>query len=653
MTNTDNLSSFTVACSAAQISFFLETGGEIQWTAASKFFRSSADLRLLLSGLPRLIVVFAILVGMAWITAGRFYDSVDHILAEICCSFRHSCQLIRKKQKTTDVEGLIIALEERSPLPNAHEQYASDYDSALETSSTRKAIVVFFTTFCSGIAILSLQLVRPTTPPYAHMSGSLPLTLIEAALFQPIDSEFCLARPVEQVAFPWKRFTNYFGQTGPLDWMPQSSACSKWNEAELQPWPEYPENDYSAQHLSSNPVYGHRTSPPRNEPNLSLHSDSFGRSQNVKGSDNRRNNSLLNRRRDHGLGFDPFCDPLKLSNLDADVISALKEGLDIEKPSIQNILLLTLESTRKDMFPFKKDSHSYRNILSTHASPDASKDVDKKLRNLTNVATFLSGESNRFGTADAPIAHASWMDQFKNGMGGINVHGAVTQAAYTFKSLISSHCGVEPLPVDFTEETQAHIYQSCLPQVLDSLSNRTRLDHPGRGDATGVEDYRTWPWQSGLVQSITDQFDSQDVLDDQMGFGNVVVESTLSNPTSKHYPPKQPWVNYFGYPETESLDYLRDMFVDAKDARRRLFVSHITSTTHHPFATPKDWAGRTEYLGKQRWRAEDPLNQYLNTIKYQDDWISEIFQMLHEVGAIDETLIIITGDHGLAFESLD
>ncbi|KAF3005656.1 hypothetical protein E8E13_003884 [Curvularia kusanoi] len=350
-----------------------------------------------------------------------------------------------------------------------------------------------------------------------------------------------------------------------------------------------------------------------------------------------------------------MCDPLKISNLDADVLGALADGIRTKKPNIKNVLLLTLESTRKDMYPLKKNSHAYETILSSYSSTNASQELDAKLGDLTRVATFLSGEENGFQMAEETIPESSWRHAFKDGMGSINVQGAVTQAAYTLKSLLSSHCGVEPLPVDFTEETKGSIYQFCLPHVLDIMSRQAQKSQTElrRGEKDSTQNHRSWPWKSAMVQSVTDQFDSQDVLDEQMGFRNVVSERVLSDPTSKHYPPKEPWVNYFGYPETESLDYLRDMFVDARQKQKRLFVSHLTSSPHHPFATPKTWAGHQDYMGKQRWRPEDPLDGYLNTIKYQDDWISSIFQMLHEVGALNETLIIMTGDHGLAFNSLD
>jgi hypothetical protein len=636
--------------------------------AASRVLGGSGGLGLLLSGLPSLIVGFTILYGVSWIIASRFYDAVEHVLNTISKAFRRSYQLTKKTPKVTEAEELLIPLENQPQSPSAREQHAPRHESALDTP---KAIAVSFTTLTFSIVTLFLQIVRPGTPPYAHMSGSLPITLIEAALFQPINSEFCLAHPVDRVLFPWDRFTDYFGQPQSLDWIPRSPSCERSNGPGPPPWVTTPNCDSPNSCAPWPPGQGpgspdwhgpplphghHRPPPPfRDHPPHREHSPPPPPPDTGNGFE-LPPHSPPRFLHGFGPGYDPICDPLKLSNLDADVLSVLADGIKAKKPIIKNVLLLTLESTRKDMYPLKKGSHPYKTILSSYASSNASVELDTKLRNLTKVATFLSGESNGFGVDDDTVEEGSWRHAFKDGMGGMNVQGAITQAAYTLKSLLSSHCGVEPLPVDFTEETKGEIYQTCLPQVLRNMNIQAREKHtetPRSGDSDHTDDHRTWAWKSALVQSVTDQFDSQDILDEQMGFRNVISERVLSDPTSEHYPPKEPWVNYFGYPETETLGYLRDMFVNARQQRRRLFVSHLTSSPHHPFATPKDWAGHEDYLSKQRWRPEDPLDGYLNTIKYQDDWVSDIFQMLHEVGALNETLIIMTGDHGLAFSSLD
>lgn len=74
-----------------------------------------------------------------------------------------------------------------------------------------------------------LQTVRPRSPPYAHMSGTQPFTLIQSILFHPVHSEFCLPRPIEPVEFPFA--DGFFNASwrpahGPFPgWMPQSESC--------------------------------------------------------------------------------------------------------------------------------------------------------------------------------------------------------------------------------------------------------------------------------------------------------------------------------------------------------------------------------------------------------------------------------------------
>ena len=607
--------------------------------AAGRVLGGSGGLGLLLSGLPAFIIAFTILYSVAWAIAQAFYSAVEHVLEHVIRSFRRSYQLMKKTPETPEAKSIAL--------------------------STPKAIAVSFTTLTFCIVVTSLQIIRPKSQPYAHMSGSLPLTLIEAAFFQSVSSEFCLAHPVEPVIFPWEQFANFYGQSHTSDWLPRSLKCSKTPGLALSLWPEHPDGDDLHGSAPPEPPHGYSPPLPPKEEHSPPKSDDFSTQGKFRelysGMDDTHNDfrhkgPSSNHRHGHHGGYDPLCDPMKLSNINSDVMRSLANSLNLKKPKIKNVLLLTLESTRKDMFPLKKDSHVYKTILSSYASSNASEKLDEKLQNLTNTATFLSGESNGFGTKEDSLTIGSWKQQFKDGMGVINIQGAITQAAYTLKSLLSSHCGVEPLPVDFTEETKSTIYQSCLPHIFDTMNFHLRKEftrEPKRSDNSQTEDYQTWLWESAMIQSVTDQFDSQDLLDAQMGFENVIAEGTISDQNSKHYPPKEPWVNYFGFPETESLDYLRDLFVNARQDKKRLFVSHLTSSTHHPFATPKSWAGRAEYLNKQRWQPEDPLDGYLNTIKYQDDWISEIFQMLHEVRALNETLIIMTGDHGLAFKSLD
>jgi hypothetical protein len=107
------------------------------------------------------------------------------------------------------------------------------------------------------------------------------------------------------------------------------------------------------------------------------------------------------------------CEPLKLSNLDASVLETLAAQVKVKKPKIRHVLLLTMESTRKDMFPFKKNSHAYQTILSSYASTNATTELDAKLKGFTDTAAFLSGESSGFEGRDLDAPNQGWKSMFK------------------------------------------------------------------------------------------------------------------------------------------------------------------------------------------------------------------------------------------------
>jgi len=109
------------------------------------------------------------------------------------------------------------------------------------------------------------------------------------------------------------------------------------------------------------------------------------------------------------------------------------------------------------------------------------------------------------------------------------------------------------------------------------------------------------------------------------------------------YPPKNGELNYFGYSEKELKPYIKDLFEDAEKNGERVFLSHLTSSTHHPWATPKEFGEQKRYWGGSRGGGT-PWDRYLNSIKWGDQWIGEFLQLLEDVGVADKTLVVMVGD---------
>ncbi|RDW79354.1 hypothetical protein BP6252_03992 [Coleophoma cylindrospora] len=344
------------------------------------------------------------------------------------------------------------------------------------------------------------------------------------------------------------------------------------------------------------------------------------------------------------IHYNPRHDPLRISNSQRPILDTLDQAFQQNIVPIKNVLMITLESTRKDVFPMTKSSHLHDTILSTHDS-SARDEITELLANISHISELITGESSGFERHNIPTG--TWRD-LPSAFGGINVQGAITSATYTLKNLLASHCGVGPLPVDFGQEATHEVYQPCLPHVLGLFNTQKNpLNNQG------AKDFRSQIWDTAYVQSVSDKFDSQWKITEKMGFSKVVNRDVLRDTKSKFYPPTEPDSNYFGYPETQVKPYIRDIIETARDNDRRFFISHLTSTTHHDWSLPAAFGPKSHYMGHLGWQDHEDINSYLNTIKYADGWLGEIMDLLEETAVINETLVVVTGDHGFAFREDD
>ncbi|HVN89228.1 MAG TPA: sulfatase [Candidatus Binataceae bacterium] len=70
------------------------------------------------------------------------------------------------------------------------------------------------------------------------------------------------------------------------------------------------------------------------------------------------------------------------------------------------------------------------------------------------------------------------------------------------------------------------------------------------------------------------------------------------------------------------------------------FVAIWTRDTHNPYLSPND----------HKYTDERVRNRYLNSIAWTDQVIGQLTEELKREGLVDNTLLVITGDHGEAFE---
>ncbi|KAL2755537.1 hypothetical protein ACRALDRAFT_2027268 [Sodiomyces alcalophilus JCM 7366] len=356
--------------------------------------------------------------------------------------------------------------------------------------------------------------------------------------------------------------------------------------------------------------------------------------------------------------YNPVNDPLKITNLDNDILQPLKEALDSGSVKIRHVVLILMESLREELFPLQQGSDMYNTILKYNDEKEWDQ-VDAQLARLTPHIERITGHAGNFRNSSSGLAYEppelKWNDTTRPGFGGVNVVGAHTSATMSTKSFGATHCGAWPMPVDTFDEADTDSYQPCLPQILE-LFNRRKEGPPSNHSSSSPwatsGRFQDQPWHPALFEAQIEEYDRQDVFDQKLGFKHIVTRAQLeSDWRFNESSPLYHKVNYFAYPEPVLKPYLKEYITDALVTDRRMFLSHFTSTTHHAWDTPKDFDD-VSYLPSKglttSWHRD--FNKYLNTIRYHDAWMGELLQMFDDLGISDETLVVFAGDHGQAFQ---
>lgn len=324
--------------------------------------------------------------------------------------------------------------------------------------------------------------------------------------------------------------------------------------------------------------------------------------------------------------YNPKKDPIHISNLDNKVLEPIREALKSGNVNIKHVLLLKLESTRADVFPLRKESF-FGDIITDSYGGHIPAEVEERLAKLTPTAERLMATASGFDGNDT----------VPNPYGGLHATNAYTADTFTLKSILATVCGVAPLVVDFNKEYLYHIYQPCMPHILEALNSQTnKTKHPK------LDDYKSWTWKSTWMQSITDDYDNQDLLTPAMGFKQKVTDLTIDADYEKSGREKPEKYNFWGYPERELGSYFRDAINNAEKNKERLFISHLTGITHHPWDTPDHQY--EEMMNEGWWGKGKKVNRYLNTLGVADKWLAQLLDVLEETGAANETLVVMAGD---------
>ncbi|KAF4468199.1 hypothetical protein FALBO_4908 [Fusarium albosuccineum] len=632
------ISFILLGAASSQLGFFYSTGNEIKWSEALSYAGDKDGIKILLSGLNAVLVSGLLIVVVSWFAKWYLYRAVGALMVMVGGAITCARQSWRaRSERRNQTHSPIL-----SPNPSTSDGDFDDDDSIDEemkgnllplygehqndSQIQTKSYVILACII--GFLILT-TIIRPARP-YTMLSATLPLTML--TMFQAAPS-MC-ADQAALAGNPWP--------------LPDLLEEGNWEapHGHFKGWAPGSGNEYVQQYRETVPDWLPEEIPAGFEKWTRKSTNSNSSEQEENETHEKRSKKTCNIPVGDGTFYNPVNDPMKISNQDTDILDALQSVFRDESVKIRHVALIMMESFREELFPLQQNSDYHKIIMKSHKGEDED-EINGRLSQLCPVAERITGKSGNWKKKDGSdfdaVSIPEWNDTAAEGFGGINVVGGFTTSSLSFKSMAAIHCGSWSMPVDNFEESETQSYQPCIPQVLD-LFNKIKDEKEGESNG----DFLEQQWLPAFFQSITDGYDRQDKFDAKIGFKHIVTKDRLDADTKEGEELEE--INYFGYAETTLKSHIEDYIRQVQDEGKRMFFSHFTSTTHHPWGTPEAFQTQ-EYLrtgGKLGWHED--FNNYLNSIRFTDAWLGQLMQTFDDFGISNETLVIFVGDHGQAFK---
>ncbi|MBK8262330.1 MAG: sulfatase-like hydrolase/transferase [Nannocystis sp.] len=192
----------------------------------------------------------------------------------------------------------------------------------------------------------------------------------------------------------------------------------------------------------------------------------------------------------------------------------------------------------------------------------------------------------------------------------VRVETIYTVVPHTTKALVPIHCGRYPaISKAIVETAPGALGRGCLAARLAAAGYATFFIQPAR---EGFEN------RSGLVANF--------------GFKEFAGKESLPSAGFDES-------SYFGFEDDIMLGPAL-AWVDAQEGP--FFLAVLTLTAHHDYTPPAGFA--TQHF------VDDPVqNDYLNAVAYTDRFVEKLHLGLDARGLLEETIVVVVGDHGEAF----
>jgi glucan phosphoethanolaminetransferase (alkaline phosphatase superfamily) len=227
------------------------------------------------------------------------------------------------------------------------------------------------------------------------------------------------------------------------------------------------------------------------------------------------------------------------------------------------------------------------------------------LESVRHNALGIHAEAGDKLASDTPflddIARQGWL-----------VERAYTTVPHTSKALVGIYCGTfARLETDITEALPGNLPLTCLPRLLAGAGYRSAHFQTAPG---GFEDRLQFLANVGFDDRFTQ-------------------ESIAGTDWTK--------LGYLGVDDramiAPAIDWMRSQAAQG----RPFFASLLTITAHHPYVSP----GNIQAVHD----AAQARDAYVKAVRYTDEVVRELFAEMRRHGLLENTLVVITGDHGEAF----
>jgi phosphoglycerol transferase MdoB-like AlkP superfamily enzyme len=177
------------------------------------------------------------------------------------------------------------------------------------------------------------------------------------------------------------------------------------------------------------------------------------------------------------------------------------------------------------------------------------------------------------------------------------------------KSLVSMLCSVYPSPSAQLITRKPSIPLRCMPEILKERGYSTAIFHAGYFQHHSIIKFLK-------KREFDTIFRANDIPPEKAGAFKK---------------------NMWGYQDHIMLPYIKSWI---NETNKPFLLVYFTVSEHHPYnLAPNEYKRDISGLGK-RWV------MHLNNVRYSDAFIEDLYGWLEEEGLVEDTIIVITGDHG-------